>query len=209
MSKHRKQTMYEKKNLIMIHGGSQFGKNVVGDYIQTEYGYVTFAFGDEIKRILSNFLGESIEYFEEHKDEIVDWLGVTRRKLMVTLGTDWGRNMINPRIWIMKTQETIKNSMNHSIGKNTQPFNAVITDLRFLNEAKEFIENTDFNVKILKIISDRKKKFAVHENIDNHSSEQANIPNNYIDDVIVNNSEVSLSELHSHVEQFMKKYLGE
>lgn len=99
----------------------------------------------KIYRYINNF--DEIEIFDRKltETEIYDRglfpSGVfehTPRSLMQYLGTDWGRNLIHPNIWI---NSTIKD-----IGEN----NALITDVRFPNECRAIRENNGLLIRVLR-----------------------------------------------------------
>jgi hypothetical protein len=72
---------------------------------------------------------------EELKDTELEFLGgVTPRRLLQTMGTEWGRETIHPEIWIRILQEKIR--VCWELGHN----NIVITDVRFDNEAEMILE---------------------------------------------------------------------
>ena len=63
--------------------------------------------------------------------------GKTARHAMQTLGTEWGRNMIHPDVWVRAWA-------------NTTPLdrNVVVDDLRFPNEADHLISHGAYLVKV-------------------------------------------------------------
>ena len=62
----------------------------------------------------------------DKKDLKLDWLDCSPRKIMQTLGTDWGRNMIDQNIWIKIARKKIEDSKAEVV---------LIDDCRFDNEA--------------------------------------------------------------------------
>lgn len=59
--------------------------------------------------------------------------GVTGRHLMVTLATEWGRNMIHPDIWVMVMEHELE-EVKQSAFMETYIPTVIIDDLRFQNE---------------------------------------------------------------------------
>ena len=57
-------------------------------------------FADPLKRMLRVFLTAE-QTDGDHKEQPIDWLdGVTPRRLMQTLGTEWGRDTVHTDFWI-------------------------------------------------------------------------------------------------------------
>lgn len=82
----------------------------------------------------------------EHKDEIqklingyVTKVDLTPRKLLTLIGTDCGRKMIHPNIWV-----------NATFSKYTEEQNWIITDVRFPNEVKKIEELGGTTVNIIR-----------------------------------------------------------
>lgn len=89
--------------------------------------------------------------------------GVKNRRLLQTIGTEIGRNMLSPNIWIYRTQQVIKE----------QPFVdfAFSDDLRFDNE----VMAVDVHIAILpnECYEQRKEKYGMNYIYTNHASEQS------------------------------------
>lgn len=111
--------------LIGITGKARSGKNTVADLIRKEVPrtFQLQAFADPIKRMLSE-LGLTHEQLDGRLKEAVDSrFGVTPRQMMQTLGTEWGRQMVNPDIWV-----TVQNRQHF--------LPTIFTDVRHENEAR-------------------------------------------------------------------------
>jgi hypothetical protein len=81
--------------LIGLHGKAHAGKDTVGQML-VGYGLDRVAFADPIKRMLIEGLGLTAEHFDSPlKEEPIPWLGKSPRQLMQTLGTEWGRDLVN------------------------------------------------------------------------------------------------------------------
>lgn len=59
--------------------------------------------------------------------------GVTGRHLAVTLGTEWGRTLVHPDIWVMVMEQEFKALEEEYEGQSAKVF-VIIDDLRFQNE---------------------------------------------------------------------------
>ncbi len=63
--------------------------------------WALLAFADPLRRMLHAGLGLSWHEMHERKEAPLPALdGVTPRRLMQTLGTEWGRQMILPDLWV-------------------------------------------------------------------------------------------------------------
>jgi hypothetical protein len=116
--------------VIGIAGPARVGKDTAADYLleHLPMGYVKYSFADPIKAML---LGLDLTYEQLHgnlKDVVDERFDCTPRRMMQTLGTEWGREHVHPLIWIRAMDSLITNQ-------------AVIPDVRFENEADYIREN--------------------------------------------------------------------
>lgn len=112
--------------IIGIHSKARSGKDTIANFILALRGGYIYSFADPIRAMIAAIgIDMRDPYWQEHKEDLIPALGVSPRRLMQTLGTEWGRNLINPNIWIiMATQNLLRfgNGM-------------IIPDVRFENEA--------------------------------------------------------------------------
>lgn len=111
--------------LIGIAGPAGSGKDTVANYICAYYtGFVKLSFATPIKYMLEKGLGfTEAQLHGRDKEKIDPRFGKSARYIMQTLGTEWGRDLIHPDIWVICLEAFLR--------KNT-----VIADVRFENEAK-------------------------------------------------------------------------
>ena len=112
--------------LIGIAGRARSGKDTVANFIVAAIGGYRYSFADPIRAMLVP-LGVDLSdpYWQARKEEPIPALGVSPRRMMQTLGTEWGRQLINPDLWlIMAHQRLLQNGPG-----------MVISDVRFDNEA--------------------------------------------------------------------------
>lgn len=164
--------------LIAVAGKKQHGKNSIGSYLLKELDYRTIAFADPLKFAAMDIWGLTYNqcYGTEAEKETVDprW-GLTPRFILQRFGTEVAR-AVHPDTWARKCLETIRAARegrtvrlhleedrsirNVSVNPST---NWVITDCRFLNEAKIVRENRGHVIKVLRPTLDRR--------VDDHQSE--------------------------------------
>lgn len=112
--------------LIGIAGRARSGKDTVANFIIAAIGGYRYSFADPIRAMLAP-LGVDMNdpYWQARKEDIIPALGVSPRRMMQTLGTEWGRNLINPDLWIVLAHQRL---LQNGPGM-------VISDVRFENEA--------------------------------------------------------------------------
>lgn len=132
--------------LIAFVGKAGSGKTTAAKYIE-RIGYTRLSFSDALKKMLHEGLEIPYEYlYGEKKSESCEELcGRTARHAMVTLGTEWGRDMIHPDIWVSATSRKLGHLINMGVSR------FVIDDIRFLNEAK-WVQSLNAKGIIAKIV---------------------------------------------------------
>ena len=132
-------------NIIALTGKAESGKTTAAKYIVEKYTYKRLRFADALKRMLKG-LGLSDEEIDgRFKFASCELLGgKTPRHAMQTLGTEWGRELITPDLWIRALDRQLRDYIN--IEKCTQ---FVIDDLRFVNEAKYLDSLREKGYKVL------------------------------------------------------------
>ncbi len=112
--------------LIGIAGRARSGKDTVANFIIAAIGGYRYSFADPIRAMLAP-LGVDMNdpYWQARKEELIPALGVSPRRMMQTLGTEWGRQIINPDLWLIMAHQRL-------LGNGP---GMVISDVRFENEA--------------------------------------------------------------------------
>lgn len=119
--------MPEHRRIIGILGVAGSGKTLVSRHLVQEYGFTRTRFADPIKTMLKAGLGLTDEELDGEKkmQPIARLCNRTPRHFMQTLGTEWGRRLINQEIWINAWRNRILDIEG----------SVVIDDVRFPNEA--------------------------------------------------------------------------
>ena len=112
--------------LIGLAGRARSGKDTVAGFILAATGGYRYSFADPIRAMLKA-IGVDLDdpYWLERKEDPIPILGASPRRLMQTLGTEWGRQQIHPNIWLLLAQQQLV----------IRGPGMVVTDIRFENEA--------------------------------------------------------------------------
>ncbi len=112
--------------IIGITGRARSGKDTVAEFILGAIGGYRYSFADPLRAMLVP-LGVDMNdpYWKARKEEVIPALGVSPRRMLQTLGTEWGRNLINDDLWVLMAQQRL---LNNGPGM-------IIPDVRFENEA--------------------------------------------------------------------------
>ena len=118
--------------IIGLSGYAQSGKDTVAKILVESYGYSRIAFADII-RVACYRLNPIVTYDGMRLSHLVDLEGweIAKtypevRRLLQVMGSEVGRDLIDPQIWIELTMFNVKTEDK-----------IVISDVRFRNEAEE------------------------------------------------------------------------
>ena len=115
--------------LIGLTGRKRSGKSTIAASLVKHHHFTERSFADPLRAMTCQILGITARELDDVKETPVDWLdGVTPRRMMQTIGTEWGRDSIHPEIWVRALQRQIETLMADNI-------DIVISDVRFDNEA--------------------------------------------------------------------------
>ena len=120
--------------VIGITGPAHSGKDTAADYLleHLPFGFSKASFADPIKQ-MGYALGLTHEQlYGDLKDTHDDNFGATPRKILQTLGTEWGRESIHPDIWVRAMSLKLQNLFDGGF---------VMPDVRFANEANFVRQN--------------------------------------------------------------------
>lgn len=118
--------------IIGLSGYAQVGKDTVATILVEDYGYTRIGFADIIKKAV--YVLDPIITLDgmrlAHAVDKYGWEGAKQapevRRLLQVLGSEIGRDLIDPQIWVELTMSAV-----HQNDK------IVISDVRFRNEAEE------------------------------------------------------------------------
>lgn len=158
--------------VVGFAGAKQSGKSTITQILMAKHGVVGMGFAQPLRTFIGDLLGLPQDVLEEVKEEQVPGLraGVTPRYLMQTLGTEWGRTLIDPDLWV-------KVAMRDAVNALERGYAVAFADVRFANEAEAIRNLGGIIIQI-----DRPGGTA---GTDAHVSEKG-LPAELIDDTVVN-----------------------
>lgn len=125
--------------LIGITGKAGSGKDTFAKYFIDNHNFTRYAFAGPIKRMIQAGFGVDPGVWDDRtaKEQQLEWLGVSPRVLAQTLGTEWGRDVIHPDVWLLIAEQALG-----------QHDNLIVTDVRFDNEAQWIKEHGGYMVSV-------------------------------------------------------------
>lgn len=117
--------------LIAITGRAGSGKDTLASLLAADRDARIYSFALPIKQCLNAMFGWTMELWNdrEWKETVIPWLGQSPRYLAQTLGTEWGRELVHPELWVLLAANRYQEHRRLS----DTPF--IIPDCRFDNEA--------------------------------------------------------------------------
>lgn len=175
--------------LIGICGKKGSGKDTAGKLLEKQ-GFDQYKFAEALKKMIY-CLYEYLKINPLTARRMIDGdlkempcselCGWSTRYAMQTLGTEWGRNCIDKDFWTRITIESVKQSLK-----------AVITDVRFPNEAKAIQNEGGIIIKLLRDTN----------STDNHPSEGIELVESDYD--VFNNG--TINDLKENLENIVQNY---
>jgi hypothetical protein len=121
-----------KRLIIGFAGRKRSGKSTAAEHLE-KLGFIRMSFADPIREMVKFLLvAVGLEFSVEWlmnagKETSVHPLGRSTRYLMQTLGTEWGRELVNPRMWVLIAKARIEDL--------DSAVSVVFDDVRFEDEA--------------------------------------------------------------------------
>jgi hypothetical protein len=173
-------------SLIGIAGAARSGKDTAGLHLCQHFGFRRYSFAGPLKDMLLG-MGLQPADLDAYKDLPLTWLGITPRRLMQTLGTEWGR-AVDPDLWVKLMDRNLK--FDWRLGRHQ-----VITDVRFDNEAAYIRANGGLLIHLRRTSAG---------SVEAHSSE-AGLPV-LAGDVLIDN-DGPLHQLYDQLTEIVSRYL--
>jgi hypothetical protein len=118
--------------LIGLAGRARVGKDTVARYLAAHLTLISYAFADPLKQALASMFHLTAAQLEgAEKEQPLPWLGKSPRELMQLLGTEWGRDLVHPQLWLLLAEQNLQLLAEHDQAMK----GVVIRDVRFNNEA--------------------------------------------------------------------------
>ena len=119
--------------LIGLHGLARTGKDTAANYLAAHYALLSYAFADPLKHALEDMFGLSIAHLEGSlKEQPLPGIGKSPRQLMQLLGTDWGRHLVHPDLWLLLAEQNLNAT---AALRQDELSGFIVRDVRFENEA--------------------------------------------------------------------------
>lgn len=162
--------------LIGITGAARAGKDTLGSGLALHAGFVRLSFAQPIRAFVADLLGLTVPELEPIKEVSQSVLGgKTPRFAMQTLGTEWGRCMMDSDLWV-------RAAITKAAYWRDQGRPVAITDVRFPNEAEAI---RDAGGDVIKIT---RPGYGLSGQASVHVSEQG-IPKSLVSVELVNNAD--------------------
>ncbi|AUM59646.1 deoxynucleotide monophosphate kinase [Pseudomonas phage PMBT3] len=176
--------------LVGVTGLARSGKDHASDYLAKEMQLYKYAFAEPLKTMLKSVFGD--HFHEGDRSGICPETCKSFRVMMQTLGTEWGREMMNPQVWVnLVARRWREVSEGNTLVQNGtiasyMARGMILSDVRFDSEAEWIQLNGGV---ILEIVRPEQKtlgeKLKSVVGIAGHQSEKG-ISRHYITHTIVN-----------------------
>ena len=176
--------------LIGLHGKARSGKDTTGHFLSQHHAFELYAFAGPLKRGISTMFNLPHGIWDSTaKEQPIEWLGKSPRQLAQTLGTEWGRQMVDHALWtklMLRRWDHVK--------QLSEP-RLCVTDVRFDDEAEAIKLRGG---RIIHIVRDNAPAVNPHVS-------ELGIDGKYIDHRILNTG--TLQELKNSTDEVVEMHL--
>jgi hypothetical protein len=184
------------KLIALYSSAPRSGKSTAAAYLTRRHSYVTLKFAFPLKKMLGALLEEILpfgqvdDHLEGSRKEapIMELGGHSARRLMQTLGTEWGRAQ-DPQFWVNIMDARLRGRFSHD--------HVVIDDMRFPNEYAMLRARGAYMVKIEDPQARKQTDHASEGALDGHAFD-ATIQNTGSLDDLYNQIAIVEKTVHSH-----------
>lgn len=174
---------------IGFSGKQRAGKDTSAEYLVNKYLGFIMKFADPIYDI------EESAYHLAGLGSPEKYPKSMRRGFLQFIGTEWGRKVIDPNIWINVMDEKLSRADSKHVSANL-----FVTDVRFPNEA-ELLRKHGF--KIIRV--NRPLDARLQAGATNLDHESETVLDNYDFDCVINNDN-GYSELYQKLEKTIERF---
>ncbi|BAK75371.1 putative deoxynucleotide monophosphate kinase [Pseudogulbenkiania sp. NH8B] len=136
--------MPELPKVIVLTGRAGSGKSTIAAELVASHGYTVVKFAGPLKSMLRALGLTDAEIEGDLKEKPCALLGwCTPRHAMQTLGTEWGRNLIDTDLWVAAWQHAVR-------GVLASGGRVVVDDCRFRNELSAAMEMGGVAVRLVR-----------------------------------------------------------
>ncbi len=131
--------MTQPLKLIGLAGPAGCGKDTVAQILCDTQEFRRISLADPIRQGIFTMLGIPEEHLTDRElkeQPMAELCGKSPRQAMQTLGTEWGRNCIDPHLWLKVAERKVEYIRRLSATGNACINGIVISDIRFPGEAK-------------------------------------------------------------------------
>ncbi|AEJ02204.1 hypothetical protein Nit79A3_2432 [Nitrosomonas sp. Is79A3] len=131
--------MTQPLKLIGLAGPAGCGKDPVAQILCDTQEFRRISLVDPIRQGISTMLEIPWDHMIDHELKelpMAELCGKSPRQAMQTLGTEWGRNCIDPHIWLKVAERKMEYIRRLAETGNAYISGIVISDIRFPGEAK-------------------------------------------------------------------------
>lgn len=128
--------MATKMKIIGITGRARSGKDTLANFLVEHGEAERMSFANPVRRFISKLTGIKMDDLLDgplKEQPLPEFGGKSPRQMMQTLGTEWGRDLIDPNLWITVARKELEFAANYPLA--WRPELVVFSDVRFENEA--------------------------------------------------------------------------